>query len=429
VRNNRDNALSGTERGRRRPLVMFGVALLAAAALAACSSSSSSSSSSTSSSSSSSASASPASASGSTIQVASIASLTGAASFAGWQLGAQVYFDWVNAHGGVNGHKINLTILDDAGSPTQDVQLARKEIDAGVVGFAGSISLSDCDVNGSYYDTTGTVVIDVGSDQACFGNPNIDPVNSGPQVDTELQMIYAAKVLHDTKVCLFTIAVPGEASQYTAALKVFTQVTGLQPTTLVENYPVTGNPAPAVLKFKNAGCQAVALPVEAIQGVPLLKDAAADGIHNITWLSGLSLYDPSFLSAAGSAANGLYVGLEFAPFNIAASDQMVAAFKAANVPISQPEESSYTAAYVFTQILDTIKGPITRASVLAAYKAMKPVCVPTLGTPMTFGTTAGGHHPNEASFFTKVVNGAFVNVNASESWFLVPGFTAPISCS
>jgi branched-chain amino acid transport system substrate-binding protein len=417
VRNNRDKALGGTERGSRRPLLMFGVALVAAAALAACSSGSSSSGS-----------ANAASASGSPIQVASISSLTGAASFAGWQLGAKVYFDWVNAHGGVNGHKIAFTILDDAGSPTQDVQLARKEVDAGVVGFAGSVSLSDCSVNGSYYDKTGTVVIDVGSDPTCFANPNIDPVNSGPQVDTELQMIYAAQVLHDTRVCLFTIAVPGEAAQFTDAVQVFEKVTGLTPTTTVENYPVTGNPAPAVLKFKNAGCQAVALPVEAIQGVPLLKDAAADGIHNITWLSGLSLYDQAFLQAAGSAANGLYVGLEFAPFNIPASSQMVAAFKADNVAISQPEESSYAAAYVFTQILKTIKGPITRQSVLAAYKAMKPVCVPTLGTPMTFDS-ASGNHPNEAGFMTKVVNGAFVNVSTSQSWFTVPGYKAPVSCS
>lgn len=409
-----------TARRSRRPLLaLSAVAVTAVTALAAgCSSSGSGGG----------GGSNQSTASGSDIQVASISSITGAASFSGWQLGAKVYFDWVNAHGGVNGHKIAFTMLDDAGSPTQDVQLARKEVDAGVVGFAGSVSLGDCSVNGPYYKSTGVVVIDVGSDPTCYDNPNIDPVNSGPQVDTELQMIYAAQVLHDTKVCLFTIAVPGEAAQYTAAVKVFEQATGLTPTTQVLNYPVTGNPAPAVLKFKNAGCQAVALPVEAIQGVPLLKDAAADGIHDITWLSGLSLYDPSFLSAAGSAANGLYVGLEFAPFNISASAQMVAAFKADNVAISQPEESSYTAAYVFTQILKTIKGPITRSSVLAAYQAMKPVCVPTLGTPMTFNDPSG-NHANEASFMTKVVNGAFVNVSTSSSWFTVPGFKAPISCS
>ncbi len=394
----------GIRRGRGWRAVAA-VALAALASVAAgCSSSSSSGSS---------------AASGSPIYVASLASLTGAASFAGWQLGAKAYFDYVNAHGGINGHKVDFTILDDAGSPTQVALLARKEVDAGVVAFAGSISLDDCAVNGKYYDQQGIVSIDVGSDPTCFDNPNIDPVNSGPATDPELQMIFAAQDLHFSKICMISDAVPGEDPQYQAAVTGFEQVTGLTIDKWIKDWPLTASYAPAVAQLESAGCQAVALPFEASGAVPLLADAKSEGIHNITWISGLALYEQSFLSAAGSTANGMYLGLEFAPPGAPGTQEMMAAFKADNIAATEPEESSYTAAYVLGTVLATIKGPITRASVLAAFRAMKPLSVPTMGTPFTFGT-ASAHHPNQAAYIVKIVNGAFVDYKTGESWLTIP---------
>ena len=409
----------GIRRGWRA-VAAVSLAVLAALAAGCSSSPSSSSSSSTPASSGStpaatSTSAASAAAAGAPISVASLASLTGAASFAGWQLGAKAYFDYVNAHGGINGHKVNFTILDDAGSPTQAALLARKEVDAGVVAFAGSISLSDCAVNGKYYDQQGIVSIDVGSDPTCFDNPNIDPVNSGPSTDSELQMVFAAQDLHDTKICMISDAVPGEDPDFQAAVTGFEQVTHLTITKWIKDWPLTASYAPAVTQLESAGCQAVALPFEPSGAVPLLADAKSDGITNITWISGLALYAQSFLSSAGSSANGMYLGLEFAPPGAPGTAQMTAAFKADNIALSEPEESSYTAAYVLGTVLATIQGPITRASVLAAFRAMQPLSVPTMGTPFTFGT-ATAHHPNQAAYVVKVQNGAFVDYKAGESW-------------
>jgi branched-chain amino acid transport system substrate-binding protein len=407
-----------TYRRARNRLLAPGFAVVAVAgavalAVAGCGSSSSSAA----------GSASAAAASGSPIKVASLASLTGAASFAGWQLGAKAYFDYVNAHGGINGHRVQFTILDDAGSPTEVALLARQEVDAGVVAFAGSISLDDCAVNGKYYDQEGIVSIDVGSDPTCFDNPNIDPVNSGPATDPELQMVFAADDLHDTRICMISDAVPGEDPQYQAAVTGFEKTTGLTIRKWIKDWPISASYAPAVLQLKNAGCQAVALPFEASGAVPLLSDAASDGIHSITWISGLALYAQSFLSAAKSTANGMYLGLEFAPPGAPGTAQMMAAFKADNIAPSEPEESSYTAAYVLGTVLKTIKGPITRASILRAFRTLKPLSVPTMGTPFTFGTAAA-HHPNQAAYLVKIDNGAFADYKTGESWLTL---TSPSS--
>jgi branched-chain amino acid transport system substrate-binding protein len=361
---------------------------------------------------------SPGAAAGSPIKVASLASLTGAASFAGWQLGAKAYFDYVNSHGGINGHRVDFSILDDAGSPTQAALLARQEVDAGVVAFAGSISLSDCAVNGKYYDQQGIVSVDVGSDPTCFDNPNIDPVNSGPATDPELQMVFAARDLHDRDICMISDAVPGEDPQFQAAVTGFEQQTGLTIHKWIRDWPINASYAPAVAQLKSAGCQAVALPFEASGAVPLLADAASDGIHSITWISGLALYEQSFVQAAGSTANGMYLGLEFAPPGAPGTSQMMAAFSADKIAPSEPEESSWTAAYVLGTVMKTISGPITRAAVLRAFRALKPLSVPTMGTPFTFGT-ARAHHPNQGAYIVKIVNGQFVNYKADESWLTI----------
>ncbi len=67
-----------------------------------------------------------------TIDVGSIATITGvgAGDFASFIPGMQAYFDMVNAHGGVNGHHLVLAKdLDDGGSPTTFTQLAHTLIE------------------------------------------------------------------------------------------------------------------------------------------------------------------------------------------------------------------------------------------------------------------------------------------------------------
>jgi len=51
--------------------------------------------------------------------------------------GAKMYFDRVNAAGGINGRKIELVTLDDRGNPTQTAAHAKQLMDQGVLAFFG----------------------------------------------------------------------------------------------------------------------------------------------------------------------------------------------------------------------------------------------------------------------------------------------------
>ncbi len=59
--------------------------------------------------------------------------------------GARMYFDRVNAAGGINGRKIELVTLDDRGNPTQTAAHAKQMMDQGVLalfGFYGSAQVT-----------------------------------------------------------------------------------------------------------------------------------------------------------------------------------------------------------------------------------------------------------------------------------------------
>lgn len=66
--------------------------------------------------------------SGGNYQLGATISLTGGfASIAtGWNDGLKAYFDWVNSNGGINGHKVTLTVLDDAGNAATGVSNTRQ---------------------------------------------------------------------------------------------------------------------------------------------------------------------------------------------------------------------------------------------------------------------------------------------------------------
>lgn len=123
--------------GGRRGRVLFraslaaGAVLLCAAALAACSGSSGTSATSTSSKGATTG-ASASVAAGAPIDLGAIATATGpgAGDFSAFVPGVQAYFDMVNAKGGVDGHKLDLTAnLDDGGSPTTFTQEAHTLLD------------------------------------------------------------------------------------------------------------------------------------------------------------------------------------------------------------------------------------------------------------------------------------------------------------
>jgi len=98
---------------------------------------------------------------------------------------AQAYFNCVNDNGGINGRPIRYLVEQEQTQPGQVQALARKLIEQDqVLALVGSMSLTDCILNHTYYEQKNFNVIVAGVPFDCFSTPNIAGVNMGPYYST-----------------------------------------------------------------------------------------------------------------------------------------------------------------------------------------------------------------------------------------------------
>jgi branched-chain amino acid transport system substrate-binding protein len=129
-------------RRREMRLLALAATVLAGLALAACGSSKSSSSTSSSSAAAPASTSSTAKPTGTPIKTFTITTVHAQAvpEYAAVQTTAKAYEKWINAHGGINGHPLEVTVCDDRGEATQATKCAREGLEGGAVAGVGSFT-------------------------------------------------------------------------------------------------------------------------------------------------------------------------------------------------------------------------------------------------------------------------------------------------
>ncbi len=322
---------------------------------------------------------------------------------------AKQVFDDVNASGGINGRKIDYIVKDDAGNPQRTAQVARELVSDGVVAMAGSASFTDCAVNSGYYKQQKIdSIMGVGADPTCYTSPNIAPVNVGPYTLITEVLQYASEVLHDSKLCNFTIVLPGSKDAVQAAIDRWSKLTGKQ--LLINDMTVqqSGDLTPYLLRAKQAGCDAVLFnPTEQLV-IPWLKIGKTQGMTNTDFLVLASAYSDGVAKAADPSMK-VYAGSEFEPYTLdtPANQGWRDTVTKAHTTGDAFSQGGYVAAQIMVQVLKSIKGDITRDSVDKALKSMQPVSNPLIGSPYVFGP-GDKHAPNQSAKMVKLDHNKWV---------------------
>ncbi|MFI0408605.1 ABC transporter substrate-binding protein [Actinomadura sp. 3N508] len=350
------------------------------------------------------------------IKVGSINGVTGLFQTPEVPKAVKAVFDEVNAAGGINGRKLELVSKDDAMDPARSGQAARQLITSEkVVALAGSSSAVDCSVNRATYSKEKIVSVPaIGVDPSCFTSPNIAPVNPGPYTLTTAMLYYASETLKRDKVCLAYTVLPGSGGGIENAIKEWTNLTGK--TLTVKNLAVgQGDPTRYLVQLKNAGCQAVAY--NATVG-PWFQQAKTQGMQNVDFILAANSYSDANAKVIPAGMNA-YAGTEWQPYTdptLPGNDRWSKIVEKNGIQKTAFSQGAVMSADIFVQVLKGIKGDITRESVTKAFKEMKPINYPMVGTPYVFGP-GNEHNPIKGSQFVKAENGA---------WKVLPGgFTVP----
>lgn len=143
------------------------------------------------------------------ITVVQVAPLTGVLASTGAQmvLGGKIYFDWVNAQGGIHGAKIKHTVLDDGYKVDETVRLTREALAnpevIALFGFAGTANVSKLLTEGVLDVGGAPLVAPYTGGEALRSpfNPHIFHVRAGYVDETE-HMVNQAATLGMTRIAV-----------------------------------------------------------------------------------------------------------------------------------------------------------------------------------------------------------------------------------
>ncbi|WP_245667502.1 ABC transporter substrate-binding protein [Actinomadura macra] len=360
------------------------------------------------------------------IEIGSVSTLSGPATFSEAPQAARAVFDDVNAKGGINGRKIAYTVGDDKGDPATAMLVAREVIqNKKAVALAGGASLVDCQVNGPLYDRNKIADIrGIGADPGCFASPNISPVNTGPFFGSTVTLYYASEKLKATKVCaFFTILTAKALAAFREGVDRWSKITGkklvvndLSLTTATTNY------TPYIQRARRAGCQAVLFSGLEPMSIGWVKAAQAQNITNIKWLFLAPTYTVEASKVLGTAGKDVIALSEFEPYTdekSVANEDWRDIMTRHNVPLTAFAQGGYLAARHLITVLRSIKGDITRAAVTKAMKEFEPLETPMTGMPYVFGT-GNSHASNRAAKFVSPDGKGGWTVLTPE-WIKLPG--------
>jgi branched-chain amino acid transport system substrate-binding protein len=316
---------------------------------------------------------------------------------------SKAYFDCVNDNGGINGRPVQYVVKTEQTNPQQVASLATKLLENDkVVGFVGSTSLLDCDVNDKLYREDDIYPIVAGVPKACFTTPNIAAVNMGPHYSTLGAAQYLERAGAKSIVSVANKQ-PGAEWNNQGASE-YAKSKGLPSKEFLEVVPITDGAALALKLVEAAGDGGgVILDFIPPEALKVLQGAEQQGlIDKVKWACATPCNDASIAQALGPAWDGkLGVNAELNLVDSKGADnQLYLETQKKYAPdsaIGSFGQMGFTAARIATQaLLDMPKdSDYSLKSVNEAFHNIKGFKTDILCNPWTFGT-GDQHVPNDA---------------------------------
>lgn len=340
------------------------------------------------------------------IVVGAVSSLTGPGASDASTLAARMYFDAVNAAGGIQGRRIEYRVIDDQMHPTKAQQAATLLAgDPRVIALAGGSSVLECAVNQQRYATAGLFNLPgAGVDPACFSSTHIAPVNTGPYVATATALTFAHTVLRHERICVVSPALPGMTEAFEKTVKDWTQ-RSKAPAPSLDVYRLEDPLPPLVQRVAARQCQAI---VYTGPGGPAIGWVLASRqvMPKVPVVMLTSAYTSQAAKALANAGDGLYAMAEFDPWS-SGSLQIMGWRRlliARQIEPSSLSQGGHIAAQVLVNTLQGMHGPIHRASVSQALETMAPWRSGMMDQPFKVGTN-GQHQLNRSALPMKLEAG------------------------
>jgi len=303
--------------------------------------------------------------------------LTGpvAASGVPQKTGTEVYFKWLNDHGGINGRTVQWIVKDNAYDPQQTVQVARQLVGQDkVIAIVNANGTAQAEAAFPFVLQQSKVPIlnELGGAASWYSPPR--PLLYGVQTLYEDQAAAIAGWAVQSGARRLLVVHSDPAAFLNVAKQAEPAAKQVDPGASVDLLPVkfqTTDYSPVVSQVRSRNPDAVLLILAAPEAAAYLKEAKLQGLHLPTY-GYAPTASAATLTLAGDAAEGFNaVQLVKSPND---DDPAVGEFKDAMAKYAPGQPADFIAlwgwsnAKIFAEIAKTVDGPVTAQSLVAAYE-------------------------------------------------------------
>jgi branched-chain amino acid transport system substrate-binding protein len=279
----------------------------------------------------------------------------------------------VNAAGGVNGHKIVLDIKDDQGSTSQAVTIAHELVGSDVVAVIGPEFSAQALAAESVY-ASGDLPIYIGASNPEITERGYKNIFRLAYRDDEAGPFDAQtirNVKHSGNVYVIT---DGSAYAVGLADAMKTKFSSLGGKILGTEQitPGQNDYTAALAHAKASKANVYYYPAYAPEAAKLIKQGARLGIKPSQWVLGGSAYDPTLITVAGSAANGVVISGTTPPPQLEPRAKSFVTDYLADFHIQPGEfgQWGYDTIKFLAAVFKKISYPPTRAAVISGSHAL-----------------------------------------------------------
>jgi ABC-type branched-subunit amino acid transport system substrate-binding protein len=236
-----------------------------------------------------------------TFTVSNLNALSGPLGAAGIALttGEKVYFQALNAKGGINGaYKVNLNSQDTQYNPQLAVPLYNR-VKSDTALFSTIFGTPIVNTLLPRFKADNYVVVNSSTDGRLTTNPNLLPLATSSQINMINLAAYAADKLGQKNAVFCSVTVNDDLGKSNVqGIQYAVGALGLtfRDSVLVEEAPAASY-TPQIQKLKSDGCQVVLLGTTTAQ-LPGLAAASAQLSFDAQWLGAANTWDPSDASSA-----------------------------------------------------------------------------------------------------------------------------------
>ena len=361
-----------------------------------------------------------------TISTGAMSTLTGpiASNFESLAPGIQAYYDYVNAHGGVDGRKIQLTYnTDDTGNPSQDTALEHTLVDQDHVFAVAGVATAF--FTPTYFVQTCTPTFGYNVTANWNGPPNLFAAGGSIQDDAagDPAWIWMAKQVQKTpSVGVLAYNIASSNASCNQAVSAFKDA-GIKVSYVDTSIGYGASVIPDAERMKAAGTNFILSCMDITGNISLARGVKQYGIQaKQLWLDG---NDQSTLDQYQDLMQGVYFNIQHVPFDAPQKDYPGLAAYISAMKKYEPKwvydevaiQGWESAALLVAGLKAAGPNP-TQLGVINAINKMTAYTSNGLTTPTNWSPGGGGHtYPitnNVCSAFIQVQGDKYVTVLAKK---------------